>query len=32
MIEFHTLIFWPLSKVRFVDLGLVTYGTNDIVR
>ena len=23
MIEFHALIFWPLSKVRFVDLGLV---------
>ena len=26
MIEFHALIFWPLSKVRFVDLGLVKYG------
>ena len=23
MIEFHALIFWPLSNVRFVDLGLV---------
>ena len=29
MIEFHALIFWPLSKVRFVDLSSVMV-QNDI--